>query len=299
MIGTGRSGSTLLERALGESPGVAALGETVHLWERGVGGHELCGCGEPFDRCAFWSETGQRAYGGWETLDLDTIVTSRHRVIRSRRIPELLGASPDQRFRQDRGHLLDVLERMYRGARDASGAGLLVDSSKLPAYAALLRSARVDVRALFVVRDPRGVAYSWAKSVERPEIVGERVLMPQYGAARSATNWTTYAGIAALLRVTGVPMLTVRYEDFLNTPADAIGRILDFAGHPLDGALRHVDGRTLHLRSAHTVAGNPMRFATGDVELVPDDAWRSNLPVKDRRAVEALTVGARRVLGYR
>ncbi|MDT4989050.1 MAG: hypothetical protein QOI74_3144, partial [Micromonosporaceae bacterium] len=30
--GLGRSGTTLLERVLGELPGVLPLGETVHLW---------------------------------------------------------------------------------------------------------------------------------------------------------------------------------------------------------------------------------------------------------------------------
>ena len=36
IAGTGRSGSTLLERLLGQIPEVAPLGEVVHLWERGV-----------------------------------------------------------------------------------------------------------------------------------------------------------------------------------------------------------------------------------------------------------------------
>ena len=34
--GFGRSGSTLLERVVAELPGVCALGEVLHLWERGV-----------------------------------------------------------------------------------------------------------------------------------------------------------------------------------------------------------------------------------------------------------------------
>ena len=34
--GFGRSGSTLIERLLGELPGVCPVGELVHLWQRGV-----------------------------------------------------------------------------------------------------------------------------------------------------------------------------------------------------------------------------------------------------------------------
>jgi len=48
LAGLGRSGTTLLERALAELPGVQPLGEVIHLWERSVQGDELCGCGEAF-----------------------------------------------------------------------------------------------------------------------------------------------------------------------------------------------------------------------------------------------------------
>src|SRR5713101_2080953 len=48
--GLGRSGSTLIERLLGELPGVCAVGEVVHMWRRGVVEGERCGCGEPARR---------------------------------------------------------------------------------------------------------------------------------------------------------------------------------------------------------------------------------------------------------
>ena len=48
--GLSRSGSTLIERLIGELPGVCAVGELVHLWERGIAEGERCGCGEPFRR---------------------------------------------------------------------------------------------------------------------------------------------------------------------------------------------------------------------------------------------------------
>ncbi len=45
IVGSGRSGSTLVERALGGVTGVAALGEVVHMWDRSVRDDELCACG--------------------------------------------------------------------------------------------------------------------------------------------------------------------------------------------------------------------------------------------------------------
>ncbi|UYM06549.1 glycosyltransferase [Solicola gregarius] len=299
ILGSGRSGSTLLERTLGEVAGVSALGETVHLWERGVRDHELCGCGVPFDACEFWSAVGKSGFDGWSNIDPGEMIDGRHRVVRTRRIPELIAASPSARHRLERERMVNRLDQLYRAAQQVSGSRLLVDSSKLPAYAALLRRANVDVRCVFVVRDPRGVAHSWGKSVERPEVVGEQALMPRYSAARSAATWTMFAGLAGALRASGIAMTTVRYEDFLAAPADTVRHLLDFADHDLDpGGLAQIDGRRVRLGNAHTVAGNPMRFRTGTVDLVRDDAWRSQLPARDRRVVELLTLGVRRALGY-
>lgn len=299
MLGSGRSGSTLLERAIGETDGVTALGETVHMWQRSVAQRELCGCGSAFDRCDFWSQVGRIAYGNWGTVDVDDLIASRHRVVRTRRIPELLTVGHQSDWRAQRDRLAGTLERLYAAARQVSGSQVLVDSSKLPAYAALLRRSHIDLRCLFVVRDPRGVAYSWAKSVERPEVVDERVLMPRYSPARSTATWSAFAMIAQSLRAAGVKVRTVRYEDFLQSPVQTVGEIMAFAQHPVEPTdLAHIDGRTLHLDIAHTVAGNPMRFATGDVELSPDEAWRSNLSSGDRRVVERLSVGVRTAFGY-
>jgi hypothetical protein len=64
--GLGRSGSTIIERLLGQLPGVCSVGEVVHLWRRGIGDAERCGCGEPFPGCPFWSKVGLAAFGGWD-----------------------------------------------------------------------------------------------------------------------------------------------------------------------------------------------------------------------------------------
>ena len=56
--GAGRSGSTLLDLLLSEVPGMFAAGEVRYLWNRGVRDNELCGCGQSFLSCPFWSAVG-------------------------------------------------------------------------------------------------------------------------------------------------------------------------------------------------------------------------------------------------
>src|SRR5205085_9431203 len=69
VAGTGRSGSTLLARILGRADSVFAAGELRYVWQRGLLEDRVCGCGEPFSRCPFWSEVVDRAFGGRRGVD--------------------------------------------------------------------------------------------------------------------------------------------------------------------------------------------------------------------------------------
>ena len=109
--GQGRSGSTLLERALGQLPDVVSVGETVHLWDRGLRDNELCGCGQPFSACPFWSEVGQLAFGGWDRLDADDAVDLRFSVDRNRYLPLLIKPSLSRSYQRRHQQYLDRLHR--------------------------------------------------------------------------------------------------------------------------------------------------------------------------------------------
>ena len=300
IVGSGRSGSTLLERALGGVPGVAALGEVVHLWERAVRDDELCACGESFHACPFWAGVGKRAFGDWSRVGAVSLIDARHAVVRTRRIPQLLTSSPSASWRAQRDLLRADYCAVLRAAQEESGARLLVDSSKIPAYAALLMRGDIDLYCLEVVRDPRGVANSLRKSVVRPEAADES-LMYRTGVAKSALWWSAFDVLTTGLSTVGrVPFTSVRYEDFVADPRGTIGQVLDFARLPCSAAdLDHVRGDRLVLGPNHQVAGNPIRFRTGEVAIRRDEAWRDQLTPGEQRTALALTTGLRHRHGYR
>jgi hypothetical protein len=60
--GFGRSGSTLVERILGQLPGFCSAGEIVFLWQRGLIENQLCGRGATFSECDFWTRVGKTAW---------------------------------------------------------------------------------------------------------------------------------------------------------------------------------------------------------------------------------------------
>ncbi|HEY7401606.1 MAG TPA: sulfotransferase, partial [Actinomycetota bacterium] len=138
--GMGRSGSTLLDRVLGDVPGFVAVGELVFLWRRGLALGERCGCGEPFGRCAFWNRVGKEAFDGWDSIDVSALEALQRRVDRNRFVPWMLAPKITPRaWRRDLDRYAEVLGRLYRGIAAASGAEVVVDSSKHASTAELMR----------------------------------------------------------------------------------------------------------------------------------------------------------------
>src|SRR5205814_5658195 len=90
LAGTGRSGSTLLARILDRADGVFAAGELRYVWQRGVLEDRLCGCGEPFSSCPFWTEVMDRAFGGRNQVDAQQVIADQRALTRLRQVPRIL-----------------------------------------------------------------------------------------------------------------------------------------------------------------------------------------------------------------
>jgi hypothetical protein len=298
--GIGRSGSTLLERMVGELPGVCSLGEVVHMWDRALRDDERCGCGLPFSACPFWQAVGERAFGGWGNVSVDRHFELRARVDDVRRTPALLLGTFGRSFRRDVEEYTSYFQRVYEAAQAVSGARLIVDSSKYtPLYFCLRRRKDVDLRLLHLIRDSRAVAYSWTKVVRRPEARGNDEFMYRISPDRMALIWSVHNTLLALPRFAGSPTRTLRYEDFARDPEAALRHVAEFAGLELpEGAMDFLTTDAVQLSTSHQVAGNPMRFTTGEVRIRRDDAWKTELDRSDRRRVAVLTAPVATAFGY-
>lgn len=269
---------------VGELPGVVALGEVVHLWQRDLCEGDRCGCGEPFAGCAFWRQVGAEAFGGWHRVDVERIRYLRHRVERTRHIPALAAGGLTRLV----GEYGDYYRRLYTAAAAVAGARVVVDSSKHSALAWCLSRCQLDLRVAHVVRDPRGVAYSWTKHRLRPES-GTGAEMTRYSPVRSALLWNAHNAALGLLRQRGVPVTRLRYERFLADPGQGLRELAGVAGLDVsDADLSFVEPEAVRLRVGHSAAGNPMRFTVGTVPLRRDEAWRRALPARQRGLVGAL-----------
>ena len=299
--GIGRSGSTLLSQMLSGLDGVCALGEVIHLWERGVRRDELCACGQPFSRCPFWREVGDLAFGGWRLDDAAEVGRLRAVVDRNRRVVGMRSGLVGPRVSAAASDLSEHLTTVYAAAAAVSGESVVVDSSKHPSIAyALHQKPDLALRVMHLVRDSRGVAYSWSKTVSRPEAGADSDLttMDQYGPWRSAMLWNLQNTAFAALGATRTPVQRVRYEDLIDDPPRTIAGLATFIGMRPDLVGTYVDRHTVTVPASHQVSGNPIRLAAGTITLQRDDAWRMRMSPASRRLVTSLTLPLLRAYGY-
>ncbi len=302
--GLGRSGSTLIERVLGELPGYCAAGELTHLWQWGILDDERCGCGDAFATCPFWAEVGHRAFGarGWTEAVATRMLRLRAQVDRMRHLPQLMAPTSAQVRASELAAYLAGYRALYAAIAEVSGAEIVVDSSKHASMAFCLRhhAADLDFRLVHIVRDSRGVAYSWTKEMARPQAAaGPHNTMARYSPVRAALMWDADNASLDILGRLGTPRLLVRYEDFVADPRGQVQRIAAFAGKPVTSSdLTFLGSTHAELTGRHAIAGNPMRFQHGRVELRRDDAWRSRLPRRQRQIISALTAPLLARYGY-
>lgn len=298
--GMPRSGSTLTDLLLHQLPGHVGVGELFYLWRNGLSHDGLCACSLRFSSCPFWTEVGHVAYGGWATIDAAHVTRLQDQVDRTSRIPLLIAPRRPRRFAAQLAEYSDLLRRLYAAILDVSGQDMVVDSSKRPSSAYVLRTMPdVDLAVAHVVRDPRGVAFSFAKHVELPDGAALRSEMPRSGTRKVSRRWVSVNSLIAGLGTLGVPVTRLRYEDLVSDPARELGRVLTLTGgKPSAGVFDYITDNGITVPRTHVVAGGRIRLASGSMPLCLDDVWRREMPPRSRRLVELMTGPVRRRYGY-
>ena len=252
LLGAGRSGTTIVAAMLGAHDNISWHGELIHLANWNDSDHR-CSCGEPLRDCPFWQShdiAGTLGPGMAAAQEFETHRRVPLSLLLSRRYPG-----------EYRDNQLSLLKSFTGNGR------WLLDSSKYVGRALGLGSCSdLNVRYIYMVRDPRGVVYSFAKSVQTH---------------RSLLNATFYyvvvnlmAQLAVWSRLRG-RCLKLRYEDLASDLAGTTDKAGTFLGEDLGGIAGMVsDGRAF---SADHVAGGNRWVIDGMTELKPDIEWRGKM----------------------
>lgn len=287
VAGIGRNGGTILDRILGHVPGFVSTGELRFVWLKGVLGNELCNCGRSFRECPFWTEVGQRAFGGWTTPFAEEMRAASERADPSRHVASWL--LPTSAFRTRVAPYVEALGRLHDAVAEVSHARVVVNSSKFAGYGfGLIASARAPVYVLHLVRDPRATAYSWSKVVRKPEVPEGEAFLRRFGTLSAALQWN-YRNLAAeWLRARAAAYLRLDYRLFASSPRAVVAGLAEWIGEPSESL--PFDGESIaRLGDCHVQSGNPSRFRTGAVPIEPDEEWRRRMPFGAKAAVTALT----------
>jgi hypothetical protein len=287
-----RNGSTIMGNILNEIPGIMHVGELHFLWKNaaGKGANSICGCGAALTECPFWSARIKELMPAGASLEAYAAeVCGRQRAhVRTRHTWRVLArgaASPGLKAHAD------LMARTYQAIAAASGARVIVDTSKIPGEAALLPYLDgVTPYFVHLVRDPRAVAESWREPKQ---------YVYSMSAAKSTAYWHGFNLAAqAITRRYPEQSLFLRYEDFLADPRAVTGRLLALCGEP--DTANPVHGRRIDLGVNHTVTGNPDRFRSGETVLRDtDNHWAAGLSRSSRLAAVLLAWPLFRRYGYR
>jgi hypothetical protein len=301
--GEGRSGSTVLATLLGNHDGFFPVGEFRDVWHA-LKTDELCSCGRPFSGCDLWRRVGERTFGGWDRVDVESMLKKDGMFARHRRIPRLLFSSLWWTEGSELSQYRELLGRLYAAVREVSGCSVIVDSTKDPAYALLLRSVSgLELRIVHLVRDSRGVAYSWSKRrVERPEYAHHPLLRDTFMDSRSswkaALEWDFKNVLFHLLTLSGRHRV-VTYESLMSEPKRELTHLLRLTGETRAASSEVTQScREFESGALHMLGGNRVRFERGSLTLHADEEWRSRMSTGQKLIVGALTLPLLIAYGY-
>lgn len=288
IAGSGRSGSTLLERMLGQIDGLVSVGEIRHFWRQDFN-KELCGCGRLFRECPFWTAVFKEAFGS-QKINFQEIMALRQRVDRIRYLPHMLSPWQPLSYKEDKKKYTDILIALYQAIQKVSGSKIIIDSSKdVSSYYLLSTLTEIELHVIHLVRDSRAVAYSWQRKRKQPHVINRTSYMPVFSPRHSAWEWFYRNILTEVGKVKAQSYYRLRYVDLIREPAASIKFICEnLQLNTFDTSFIQQNHVNLQ-KSNHTVSGNPVRFQKGEIQLKLDNEWQTTMRKKDRRIVTAIT----------
>lgn len=269
------SGSTLLASLLGAHPQIATVGEVSGTKRDSRMGGFRCSCHRLMVECPFWREVQVRMRAsGFEDFSLGNFglnfegqgpLRRLHTgSIRSTFLEDLRDAvlSGFPQHEQSLRRLAERNQAFVDIVLEITGKKVFADASKEPMRLRYLhRFLQIDLKAVHLVRDVRGVAASAVKHGTQRDVAA---------AARmwARTNATIMRHID---RLDPDNRNIVRYEDLCQDPGGTMAKLYAFCGvDPLVGETLPTTGEPQHL------LGNRTRLeALTEVRL--DESWRSVL----------------------
>ena len=285
IAGFERSGSTILNRVLGQIDGFIAWGELRDIWQHGITENRYCSCKALFADCPAWQKIFNEAFNGIDQIDREEI-SRLQKATRSAVLPHHFGLLKDELFKERTSPYLNKLEKLYHAIQTTTDSKVIVDSTKASWYGYVLSLLpSIDLYIVHIVRDPRGVCYS----LEQRKRQGEPECQ-WYNPLHASLSWNLKNyGVETLLNYPQERYLRINYESFMQTPQKIIKQILNLIDVEAV-ELPFTERSTVKMSIDHIVTGSPSsRSELGTVELKLDERWKKQMKFIDRSIVNLST----------
>ncbi|MDT7830207.1 sulfotransferase [Pricia sp. S334] len=282
LIGSGRSGSTLMDMLVNENPNIMGVGE-ISNWNNKVF-NEYCACGDIVKSCPFWSEVIRKV--GWSEKDFQKYKEYQYEFNAPKR--DSVFKIKDYTEKSGFNDFISKSNEIFNAISEVSNKQILFDSSKSPQRAFnLSKSDLFDVKFIYLMRDPRGVVWSFKKSFKKNQKAGLQKDMKGTSLQKALYSWLAVNSRAfSALKSTSFPSLFVKYENFCANPNQEINRILEFVlGEKPKTEINLSESMQTE---SHVIAGNRLRM-NKDIIIKPDFAWKKNLNFFQKAFIYSLT----------
>lgn len=265
IMGTGRSGTTILEVLLANEKDIVGSGELKHIFRDAFLRNLPCACGKRSHACDWWSAV--RKETGWSDADCRRYRDAIEAIERHRNFLRILSGCVLR-------HEWDVYEQgtttLFRALGRLSRARVVVDSSKYPGRALMLaRLFPRHVRVLCITRSAYGLIAAFQKQNDEEQ-------RPKHPIAAAA--YYVYVLLCMRLARTrlGDRCLSIRFEDLTRDPVGVLSRIERWSGVSL-ARVRQMLAAGEMFRVGHVVTGNRLR-KQGVVKFDPSVARTDGSP---------------------
>jgi len=267
LLGAGHSGSTLLDLIMGSHSQIFGAGELQQYFVSPDSRIRSCMCGKTVLECPFWKKV-------FKNLNLESGLT----VYRKRKDFLLNRKSYLDSYYRCPVNLekyIELNEELYKNILKYSGKKIVFDSSKWPYRAELLlNSNKLDITILHLVRNGKGVTWSWRACWDnrsRHSNVIRRIRVMYHWLACNLQ-------IEIVKRRNRANYIFLRYEDFVKNPKGILKLILKKLGLSFEPQMM-----SFRNENNHQVAGNlklKRKLATNqEIKIKEDIGWKEDMPL--------------------
>ena len=291
--GSGRCGSTLLEKLIGNINGLFPIGELGRFWEKAILGGILCNCKKPALECSFWSNVIKEGVEkGGEDYRKEMSNTEK-KVIKICFFPFLvLPSMESEDYSKKVNEYVKYLTRIYSSISKFSKNKIIIDSSKNIMYMKILSTLpQIELYVINLIRDSRAVVYSWQRKKFHPDDIRGEKYMLKWNILPASRRWLQEYALFPYIKRRCKTYTTLRYEDLIANPKKELSRVMDELGFNITKKdLSFIkEDKTVKFKQFHTIWGNPMKFQKGPIKLKLDDEWKTKMPWYKKAIVTALT----------